>query len=62
MIERADSKRSKSPLKTRRVKMPDGSVRHTDTTPELIAAELHAKSKLGMKEARLAAAEAKLGK
>lgn len=59
MLERSTERRGKS---SRRIVMPGGEVRYADTSPEAIARALRAKSKLGMREARLKAAEVKVGR
>ena len=62
MRERTDIKRARASNTERRIKMPDGTVRHAATDPKEIAAELRAKSKLGKREARLKKAEAGIGR
>lgn len=62
MIERTDTSRARPTSRTRKIKMPDGRVRYEATDPKEIAAELRAKSALGRREAKLKAAEAKLGR
>jgi len=59
MLERATERRGKF---SRRIVMPGGEVRYADTSPEAIARALRAKSKLGVREARLEEAEAKVGR
>lgn len=58
-IEKATERRSKT---QRRIKLPGGEVRYADTSPEAIARTLRAKSRLSQREAKLAAAEAKIGR
>ncbi|MBB2832397.1 UNVERIFIED_ORG: hypothetical protein GGD51_002526 [Rhizobium esperanzae] len=58
MFERANKKASAA---GRSVKLPGKAAQHSDAKPVEIARELRAKSALGRREAKLAAAEAKLG-
>ncbi|MBB4364243.1 hypothetical protein GGD65_005301 [Bradyrhizobium sp. CIR18] len=58
MFERATEKRSRS-RERRRIKLPGKAEAYANTDPIEIARELRANSKLGKREARLAAAEAK---
>jgi hypothetical protein len=62
MLERTDTSRARPTARTRKIRMPDGKVRYDATDPKEIAAELRAKSSLGKREAKLRAAEAKLGR
>lgn len=55
-LEKATERRAKL---HRRIKLPGGEVRYTDTSPEAVARVLREKSKLGKAEAKLAAAEKK---
>jgi hypothetical protein len=59
MFEQASAKRERSTKQSRRIKLPGKPEAYTNTDPVEIARELRAKSKLGKREARLAAAEAK---
>jgi hypothetical protein len=59
MYEKATSKRAGSGKQSRRIKLPGKSETFANTDPVDIARELRAKSKLGEREARLAAAEKK---
>ncbi|SDC02508.1 hypothetical protein SAMN05216337_100153 [Bradyrhizobium brasilense] len=59
MFERATSKRAHTSKQSRRIKMPGKAETYADTDPVEIARELRAKSELGGREAKLAAAEAK---
>jgi hypothetical protein len=56
-LERADEKRSKRP---RMIKVPGQVERMTTRDAVSIARELRSRSELGKREARLAAAEAKI--
>ncbi|WP_246650509.1 hypothetical protein [Rhizobium laguerreae] len=56
MFERANKKSSNQ---GRSVKLPGRAPQHSDAKPVDIARELRAKSELGRREAKLAAAEAK---
>ncbi|MBX5239506.1 hypothetical protein [Rhizobium sp. NLR22b] len=58
MYERANKKAS---TQGRSVKLPGKAAQHSEAKPIDIARELRAKSELGRREAKLAAAEAKLG-
>lgn len=58
-IEKATERRAKS---SRRIKMPGKVDRFANTDPVDIARELRAKSRLGQREAKLDAAEAKIGR
>lgn len=58
MFERATEKRSQS-RERRRIKLPGRAEVYANTDPAEIARELRAKSKLGKREAKLDAAEAK---
>ncbi|MET3759158.1 hypothetical protein ABID08_006542 [Rhizobium binae] len=58
MFERATKK---AVSQGRSVKLPGKAAQHTDAKPIDIARELRAKSELGRREAKLAAAEANLG-
>lgn len=59
MLEKATERRGKS---SRRIVLPGGEVRYADTSPEAIARTLRGKSRLGQREAKLKAAEAKVGR
>ena len=59
MFEKATAKRARSSKQSRRIKLPSKSETYANTDPIEIARELRAKSKLGKREARLAAAETK---
>jgi hypothetical protein len=59
MFERATAKRALTSKQSRRIKLPGKSETYDSTDPVEIARELRAKSKLGKREARLAAAESK---
>ncbi|EIG56232.1 hypothetical protein [Bradyrhizobium sp. WSM1253] len=59
MFEKATSKRARSSKQSRRIKLPGKSEAYADADPVEIARELRAQSKLGKREARLAAAEMK---
>ncbi|RZN10996.1 hypothetical protein CWO91_10240 [Bradyrhizobium genosp. SA-3] len=59
MFERATTKRALSSKQSRRIKLPGKAEVYANTDPIEIARELRAKSKLGKREARLAAAENK---
>lgn len=59
MFEKATSKRARTSKQSRRIKLPGKSETYASTDPVDIAGELRAQSKLGKREARLAAAEAK---
>jgi hypothetical protein len=59
MFERATENRSR-PRERRRIKLPGKAEAYANTDPLEIARELRTKSKLGKREARLAAAEEKL--
>ncbi|UPT93864.1 hypothetical protein J4G48_0031635 [Bradyrhizobium barranii subsp. apii] len=59
MLEKATAKRAGSSKQSRRIKLPGKSEAYADTDPVEIARELRAQSKLGKREARLAAAEMK---
>jgi hypothetical protein len=58
-IEKATERRSKT---QRRIKLPGKVERFADTDPVDIARELRAKSRLGQREAKLDAAEKKIGR
>lgn len=58
-LEKATERRAKA---SRCIKMPGKVVRFANTDPVDIARELRAKSKLGRREAKLEAAEAKIGR
>lgn len=60
MFEKATSERAQSSKLSRRIKLPGRSATYANTDPVEIARELRAKSKLGKREARLAAMEEKL--
>ncbi|MCZ8546274.1 hypothetical protein OOJ09_25930 [Mesorhizobium qingshengii] len=60
-LERTDTSRART-LRSRKITMPDGKVRYDSKDPKDIAAELRAKSSLGKREAKLKAAEAKIGR
>ncbi|MBB4290608.1 hypothetical protein GGE16_002648 [Rhizobium leguminosarum] len=57
MFERANTKAGGA---GRTVKLPGKTAQHSDARPVDIARELRAKSELGLREAQLARAEAKL--
>ncbi|MBB4427990.1 hypothetical protein GGD66_006576 [Bradyrhizobium sp. CIR48] len=59
MFEKATSKRTRTSKQSRRIKLPGKAEVYADTDPIEIARELRAKSRLGKREARLVAAEAK---
>ncbi|UEM08299.1 hypothetical protein J4G43_026160 [Bradyrhizobium barranii subsp. barranii] len=59
MLEKATSKRAGSTKQSRRIKLPGKSEAYASTDPVEIARELRAQSRLGKREARLAAAEMK---
>jgi hypothetical protein len=56
-IEKATARRGKT---NRRIKLPGGVETYDSTLPEAIARTLRAKSKLGLREAKLEAAEKKI--
>jgi hypothetical protein len=58
MYERANKK---AVSQGRSVKLPGKAAQHSDAKPVEIARGLRAKSELGRREAKLAAAEAKVG-
>jgi hypothetical protein len=62
MLERTDTSRTRATARSRKIKMPDGKIRYAATDANEIAAELRAKSSLGRREAKLKAAEAKVGR
>ncbi|UWU89616.1 hypothetical protein [Bradyrhizobium sp. CB1015] len=59
MFERATCKPTRTGKQERRIKMPGKVEVYANTDPVEIARELRAKSRLGKREARLAAAEAR---
>lgn len=62
MFETAETAREKRQKSKRQIKLPGKREAYSDRDPIEIARELRAKSKLGRKEAKLNAAEAKLGR
>jgi hypothetical protein len=58
-FEKATERRAK---RSRRIKLPGKTAEFSEKDPVEIARELRAKSELGRREARLKAAEAKLGR
>ncbi|QKC97273.1 hypothetical protein [Mesorhizobium sp. NZP2298] len=52
-IEKADTARTRTTSKSRRIKLPGKPLEYTDTDPIKIARELRAKSALGRAEAKL---------
>lgn len=61
MFETAETSREKRQKSKRHIKVPGKPATYANTDPIDIARELRAKSKLGKREARLDAAEKKLG-
>ncbi len=59
MFETAENTREKRQKSKRHIKVPGKAAAYASTDPVDIARELRAKSKLGVREARLDAAEAK---
>ncbi|MGB3044966.1 MAG: hypothetical protein WBB98_17470 [Xanthobacteraceae bacterium] len=62
MFETAENTREKRHRSKRQIKLPGKRDEYSARDPIEIARELRAKSKLGRKEAKLNAAEAKLGR
>jgi len=62
MFETAETGREKRQKAKRAITLPGKREIYSDRDPIEIARELRAKSKLGRKEAKLKAAEAKLGR
>jgi hypothetical protein len=59
MFEKAENTREKRQKSRRHIKLPGKPAKYASTDPVEIARELRSKSRLGRKEAKLDAAEAK---